>query len=229
MVIPPTVLVIEDELELLETILECLTDEGISARGCQTLAEAEAEIAQAPPAILVLDLWLGDNDGLVWLKRTTLLPESTQIVMATARTGTAARIAGINGGADVYLEKPVALEELLAVIRRLSERMLPLLAEVWHFKRSEFALIAPDGQRAKLTAGQCRLLDALGQAADCTCSRDDLIKALGHDPSYFTDKRLEVAIRRLRLAIEQQCGPHHPIETVYGWGYAFSAPLECHP
>lgn len=228
MVTRPTVLVIEDEPELLDTTLECLADEGISARGCLTLAEAERQIAEAPPSILVLDLGLGDNDGLAWLNQTTLLPESTQVIMATARTGITARVAGYQGGADVYLEKPVALEELLVVIHRLSERMLPLIAEAWYFKRSEFVLVAPDGQRARLTASQCRLVDALGQAADHACSREDLIKALGHDPSYFTDKRLEVAIRRLRRALEQQVGFRAPIETVYGWGYAFSAPLECY-
>ncbi len=221
----PTILVVEDEPDLLETTLEFLEENALPAHGARTIRQMETAIATLAPDILILDLWLGQDDALDWLAQQACLPAHTQVIMVTARSGMDNRIRGLQHGADVYLEKPVHPDELLAVIRRLGARLLPLLADVWYFKAGAFSLIAPNGEGVRLTASQQKVIGALCEAADNACTREDLIKALGHDVDYFSNRRLEVMLKRLRQAIQDQSGIPAPLNTVYGWGYAFGAPL----
>lgn len=220
------VLMVEDEPDLLETTTLFLSEQGYHCRGALTLAQAEAEMAIRPPDILILDLTVDGEDALGWLNDRIELPPHTQVIMATARTGTERRITGVEGGADVYLEKPVALEELDAVVRRMEARLYPVLADVWYFNSTAFRLIAPNGAAAHLTESQRIVVDMLVQAQTAGCTREALINALGHDPEYYSQKRLEVLVRRLRQSVQRQVGLPLPLQTVYGWGYALSARFE---
>lgn len=219
------IVIVEDEADLLETMEFFLREEGFAVHGCQTLTDADAYLQDGVVDVLVLDLTLDGKDALGWLDHQDL-PAHTYVVIASARRGTDHRVAGFKRGADVYLEKPVELYELLAVIRRLESRLEPVLGDRWQFHRITRHLTAPNGKEVRLTGMQQALIESFASVDDHACSHAALITALGHSPDYFTPQRLDSALRRLRKTTEEQAGIAVPIENSFGWGYIFAGPLE---
>ena len=219
------ILLVEDEVDLLETMEQFLREEGMNPVCCQTLQDAERFLREAPVDVLVLDLTLGGDDALVWLKQIALQAH-VQVVIVSARSGSRNRAAGFVSGADVYLEKPIDLYELLAVIQRIASRRHAVSDQAWRFCSQSRRLIAPNGIAVRLTGMQQLLIKAFIDADEHACSHASLIDALGHDPDYYSRQRLDTALRRLRQAVEQQCGMQLPVDNRYGWGYVFSGALQ---
>ena len=119
------ILVLEDEPALLETAVTFLNLKGFKAVGVSTIKSAEQWMQTHLFDILVLDLGLGGEDGLEWLKSR---PELIQkgLIITTARAGNNDRIAAAIAGADAYLVKPVLLDELVATLHNLNRRLQPV-------------------------------------------------------------------------------------------------------
>lgn len=238
-----SILVVEDEADLRDTMLDYLTLEGFVVAGVGTLAAAQAWLQQHPCDVLVLDLGLPDGDGLQWLRRQGEVPQRG-VIITTARGTVDDRVLGVQTGADIYLVKPVQLAELVALLRRLLARLpVGVVATaaahtgiatasasteplVWRLNPTSWMLHAPDGSSVRLTHSEQVLLLQLAAAPGAGVSRQAIARALGHNPAVYDPRRLEIMVHRLRAKVKEQLGSALPLDTVHRYGYAFTAPME---
>ena len=116
------ILVVDDDLAVCRSIDRALRLEGYEVETVSSGGEALEAMASNSPDALVLDLQLPDLDGLAVCRRIRDAGDDTPILMLTARHGIDDRVQGLDAGADDYLVKPFALEELLARLRALLRR-----------------------------------------------------------------------------------------------------------
>lgn len=123
---PAYILLVEDDANLASSLFQGLEEAGFTCRIAKTLHKAEALLRERLPILVLLDMGLPDGDGTGLLKTIRRHHAELPVIITTARSGIADRVDGLEGGADDYLVKPFAFEELLARIRiqlRHSERM----------------------------------------------------------------------------------------------------------
>ena len=116
-----SILVVEDESGIAQFVCASLSAAGMLPRAAATAAEADRELAAGPTDLLVVDLGLPDEDGLSFiarLRRTSALP----VLVLSARSQEAQKIAALDAGADDYLVKPFGVGELLARVRAMLRR-----------------------------------------------------------------------------------------------------------
>lgn len=219
------ILIIEDEPSLLEAYINFLNLEGFIADGLNSLEAAKSWMLTHEFDILILDLGFGDGDGLQWLAQNSDLADKGLIIV-TARDSIEDKITGIQAGADAYLTKPVPLEIISATAHNLSKRVCKSSISTWEINTLNWMLKSPDNQVTKLTHSEMLLMSCFTQHPNQIVTKDKLILSLGHSPSYYDARRLEIMIRRLRSKILARFGFELPFETVHGRGFAFSAPIE---
>lgn len=219
------VLVIEDEPDLQEAMVSYLNLEGLTADGVGSIAAAESWMGTHEFDILVLDLGLGDEDGLVWLRESNLRQKG--VVIATARGEVDDRISGVRAGADAYLVKPVVFEELVAVVNNVARRVRqPEIPTAWCFCELRWEITSPEGTTIKLTRSEMVLMRTISVTPGQVVERDALVRALGYEPLEYDPRRMEILIRRLRMKVRGAIGSELPLETVHRQGYVFTAPVE---
>jgi two-component system OmpR family response regulator len=222
---PPRVLVLEDEADLQEAMVTYLNMEGNIADGVSSLRAAQEWMRTHPYEILVLDLGLPDGDGLEWLKQRPLMQDKG-VIITTARGDSDQRIEGIRAGADVYLVKPIQLEELSSLVQNLVRRIRANSQALWTLRKLQWTLESPQGLAIKLTHSESVLLSRLAQTPGQAVSRNELVTCLGHDPESYDFRRMEILVRRLRNKAHDALGFDLPMETVHKLGYAFTAPVQ---
>ncbi len=221
------VLIIEDDADIAEGLKYNLEREGlatvIAATGEQGLIEALNQ--RNPPVLIILDLMLPAMSGSELCRRLRREPltRRTPILMLTARTSEADRVAGLDLGADDYITKPFSVRELLARVRAVLRRTDEGATK--NYEDDQLVIDFSDvrvvckGTRVKLTNKEFNLLSALARSHDRVVTRQQLLDNVwGY--SYYGDARtLDVHIRRLRQKLGD-CGDC--IETVVGVGYRFT-------
>jgi len=223
---PRPALIIEDDPDIAESVRYNLESAGFNAVVAAT-GEQGLNLAldvQNPPAVIVLDLMLPGMNGLELCRRLRRESQTrrTPIIMLTAKTSEADRIAGLDLGADDYIAKPFSVRELLARVRAVLRR-----AEEETSERYDDGRLAIDfedvrascaGADVKLTNKEFLLLSTLAKKKGRVVTRQQLLDQVwGY--SYYGDARtLDVHIRRLRQKLDA-CG--NCIETVVGVGYRF--------
>ena len=225
-----TVLLIEDDVRLGELLVEYLSEAGFVVRHALTGALGLA-LAQAQPApdVVVLDLMLPDMDGLD-VCRQLRARSAIPILMLTARGDAMDRVVGLEMGADDYVPKPFEPRELLARLRAILRRGVPMpLAvpvNVMQFGRLSIDLdarqVVLDGQAKELTSYQFDLLVVLAERAGRVLSREVLMEALKQQSLDAFDRSIDVHISRVRAAIEDDVKQPKRILTVRGAGYVFA-------
>ncbi len=211
------VLLIEDDRVLGEGLRDFLRAESQVVDWCTSLQQANAAIANEPFDAWLVDWQLPDGSGLQWLRQQRATGATTPGLMLTARETLADRIEGLDGGADDYLVKPFAPEELVArlraCVRRHQPRRLDLVGGVtlaW----AERQAITAQGV-AELTAREWTLLEALAQRAGRWVSKTDLERlVIGFEGHLTSSNSLEVHVSNLRRKLGREC-----IETQRGLGY----------
>ncbi len=222
---PRPALIIEDDPDIAESVRYNLESEGFTALVAAT-GEHGLTLAldpQNPPAVIVLDLMLPGMSGMDLCRRLRRENQTrrTPIIMLTAKTSEADRIAGLDLGADDYIPKPFSVRELVARVRAVLRRTDEEAAERYDDGRlvidfSDVRVMC-DGANIKLTNKEFTLLSVLARSRRVVTRQQLLDQVWGY--SYYGDARtLDVHIRRLRQKLED-CGDC--IETVVGVGYRF--------
>lgn len=219
------VLVIEDEADLQEALVTFLNIEGFTADGVSSLSAASQWIRTHQFDVLILDLGLPDGDGLQWLVQNESLRQKG-VIITTARGESKQRIEGIRSGADIYLVKPIQLEELASLVSNLMRRIQAPTLQQWTLSKMNWTLNSPTGVAVKLTHSEAVLLQKMADHPGQAIARQDLVVSLGHNPQTYDFRRMEILVRRLRNKIRDVLGDELPLETVHKVGYAFTSPLK---
>jgi two-component system OmpR family response regulator len=210
-------LLIEDDDILGEGLADFLRAEGHVVDWCRDLAAVDARRGEPFDALLV-DWQLPDGSGLKWLRMRRTRGDHTPALMLTARDRLHERIEGLDGGADDYLVKPFAPEELLARLRAVNRRHVGAAASRQRFGAVEVDLGAKgawlEGERIELTAREWAVLEALVLRAGRIVPKTELERlVLGFDAE-LASNALEVHVSALRRKLGRPL-----IETVRGLGY----------
>jgi DNA-binding response OmpR family regulator len=224
------VLIVEDDRSLAKVLRHNLEFEGFAVEWSETGRDALEKAKTFAPDLVLLDLMLPDKmDGLDLCRMFANAKDVVPVIIITARGQQEDRVRGLTVGADDYIVKPFALEELLArinaVLRRTKRRVQEVkLGDVTiDFMR----LRAFRGNRELiLTDREFEVMRYLTERAGTIVSRDELLHLVwGYDQAPVT-RTVDNFVFRLRQKIEQD--PHHPkyIRTAYGDGYRLTLSSE---
>jgi DNA-binding response OmpR family regulator len=220
------VLLVEDQAELAGLVATNLRRSGFAVDHVRLLEEACAALELTSYEIVLLDLRLPDGDGLDlirWLRRRK---DSMPIIVLTARDRLGERVEGLNLGADDYLVKPFAHEELLARIQAVLRR--PRMAREAELALANLKLVietgevSVDGSRFDVPRRELTVLRMLMRRAGRVVNREALENGLYDDSQEIESNALEVAISRLRKRLTC-AGAAVEIQGLRGSGYRLQA------
>jgi len=226
------ILVVEDEERIANAIVRGLREEGYAVDRAGD-GEAGWRMMRAGGWDLVLlDWWLPGEDGLSVLRRLRQVDRSTPVLFLTARDAVSDRVQGLDGGADDYLAKPFAFEELLARVRALTRRREAATAGPVVVDRDvRIDLAAQRAERAghplPLTAKELALLTLFARHPGQVLSRTRIYEHIWDEWPEGVSNTLEVHVKELRRKLEAH-GPRL-IHTLRGRGYLFGDPPEGPP
>jgi two-component system, OmpR family, phosphate regulon response regulator PhoB len=224
-----SILVVEDEPAIQELLRVNLEDAGFAVRTVADAETAQLQIRAALPDLLLLDWMLPGQSGLALARtlRADVRTRELPIIMVTARSDEADRVAGLEAWVDDYVTKPFSPRELKARVKSVLRRRAPEAAqetlrvgtlELDPLSHRVFAA----GTVVALGPTEFRLLKYLMARPERVHSRTQLLDQVWGDHVYIEERTVDVHIRRLRLAL-QPSGHDHMIETVRGSGYRLTA------
>jgi two-component system alkaline phosphatase synthesis response regulator PhoP len=222
----PTILVVDDEEDIIELVELNLTREGYRVLSCTT-GEKALEIARSKlPHLIVLDLMLPGIDGLEVCRRLKSGPKTSRIpiVILTAKGEEADIVMGLELGADDYVTKPFSGTVLAARVRRLLRRAAQPPGEQEVIKIHDLTIdparheVWAQDRKVDLTRTEFDILRTLVRRAGLVLSRYQIVDAIHGDDYTVTDRAVDVQIVSLRRKLGP-CGQY--IETVRGVGYRF--------
>ncbi len=227
-------LVVDDDLDLRELLADYLGRNGFQVTGVADGRGLWAALEQVPVDLVILDLMLPGDDGLV-LCRTLRARSPIPIIMLTARGDDTDRIVGLEMGTDDYLPKPFNPRELLARIKSILRRARSLPAEPGEVRRFQFAgwtldvearqLISPDGILVPLGASDYRLLRVFLEHPQRVLNRDQLLDLTQGREAMPFDRSIDVQVSRLRRRLHDDPRDAVLIKTVRNEGYMLAAPV----
>ena len=219
-------LVIEDDRELVALMCEYLSTRGFQIAAAYDGREGLRRAVSETHDLIILDMMLPHLDGaevLTQIRRRSQVP----IIVLTARTSRENRVQGLQAGADDYLCKPFAPEELLARMRALLRRAghqvgLPAVVKIADVTLNpRTRRVDRAGVDLQLTQHEFDVLDLLMRSAGRVVSREEIASALYHRELTPFERSLDVHISHLRKKLEQ--GGEPLITAVRGAGYMFRA------
>jgi two-component system, OmpR family, KDP operon response regulator KdpE len=221
------ILVVEDEPDIRRFLRLTLESEGHEVHEAATLQRGLIEAGSRRPELAIVDLGLPDGDG-VDLIRDLRTWSSAPVIVLSARSGEADKVAALDAGADDYLVKPFGAAELLARVRAQLRRqaLLPAAADaVLRFGRTAVDLarrvVERDGQPLHLTPIEYRLLTHLASQPDRVVTHQQLLKAVW-GPGHAPDKHyVRVHMANLRKKLEADASQPRHLLTEVGVGYRF--------
>ncbi len=222
-------LVVEDEPAILELLSVHLRDAGYDVRGAADAEQAATLLREELPDLVLLDWMLPGQSGLALAKqlRADARTRDLPIIMVTARSDEADKVAGLEAWVDDYVTKPFSPRELKARIKAVMRRRAPEAAQ----EALSAGRIRLDPVAHRVTVGdreialgptEFRLLQFLLARPDRVHTRAQLLDQVWGDHVYIEERTVDVHIRRLRRALEP-FGQDGAIETVRGTGYRLSA------
>jgi two-component system, OmpR family, copper resistance phosphate regulon response regulator CusR len=219
------ILIVEDEAELADFVVRGLREEGFVVEHADDGELGWAAIRSGSWDLIVLDWWLPGEDGLSVLKRFRQAGGTTPVLFLTARDSVADRVRGLDSGADDYLCKPFAFDELLARVRALVRRRDRAADLTLAHGDVSVDLVAHRAKRAghalDLTAKELALLTFFLRHPGQVLSRTRIYDHVWDESFDGLSNTLEVHVMELRRKLEAH-GPR-VIHTVRGRGYLYEA------
>jgi len=218
-----TIIIVEDDEDIADSIRYNLEREGFRVRVAATGEDALDVIVDRPPDLVLLDLNLPQMSGLEICRRLRAEAGTSQvpILMLTARTEESDKVLGLNLGADDYITKPFGMRELMARVKALLRRAHGLRLSGPVFDNGELRIdpsafrVTYKGQDVRLTRKEFALLEQLARNQGRVMTREMLLDRIWGMNYYGDSRTLDVHIRRLR----QKLGEQKVIETITGIGY----------
>ena len=219
-----TILVVDDERAVRESLRRALELEGYHVELAADGSEAIAKLGSPEqPDAVVLDVLMPGLDGLDVCRHVRRTGSAVPVLMLTARDGIGDRVAGLDAGADDYVLKPFALEELLARVRALLRRASPGPDELLEFGGIELSPsrreVTRDGEPIELTRTEFNLLELFLRNPRQVLTRSVIFERVWGYDFGFASNSLDVYIGYLRRKTENG-GKPRLIQTVRGVGYA---------
>ncbi len=221
------ILVVEDDHAVREAVVRALRYEGYDVATAADGAEALAAVGADEPDAIVLDVMMPVLDGLETCRLLRARGHDLPILVLTALGAVSDRVAGLDAGADDYLAKPFALEELLARIRALLRRADGAVAEALTVADLRLDVAAREvtraGEEVALTKTEFDLLELLMRNARVVVDRATIYQEIWGIDFETTSNPLDVYIGYLRRKTEAGGRPRL-IQTVRGVGYVVREP-----
>ena len=215
-------LTIEDERELAELTAGALGRAGFAVDIAGSLSEAEEAIAVMSYDAIILDLGLGDGNGLALLRSLRGRGASVPVLILTARDALEDRVLGLDSGADDYVLKPFHMPELISRVRALLRR--PNAALGVHLEVGNLVFetahrqVTVAGKILPLSIRELALLEILLRRAERVVTREAIEQSLYNFEAELGSNALEVLVHRLRRKL-QDAGATLQIHTLRGVGY----------
>lgn len=225
---PNRILVVEDERSVGAAVTYALEREGFEVALAADGNTAVDLLRDSPPDLVVLDLMLPGLSG--WDVLSALRRQgSTPVIVLTARTEEADRVAGLEMGADDYVVKPFSMRELVARVRAVLRRaagepdeesgpVISLSGVELDLDRHE---VTVEGQAVELSPKEFDLLAYLMKNAGRIRTREQILNAVWGDDSFIERRTVDVHMRWLRMKIEPDPAKPQRLLTVRGVGYKF--------
>ncbi len=233
---PSRLLIVDDDQEICSLVTLSFETHGFAVASAHSAAQMNRELAREATDLVLLDIMLPDASGLDLCRQ---IRQSTDIpvIMLTAVSDLADRVAGLEIGADDYVAKPFEPRELLArvraVIRRRSQTQAPeqqRAAETyrldgWTLDVDRRRFVSPDDVLISLTYAEFELLTILARNANRPLSRGHILELVSGVGSDVYDRSVDVLVSRLRKKLEN-AGCMLNISSIRNIGYALQAPVE---
>jgi len=227
----PTILIIDDESDILDLLSYNLKREGYDILTAPDGLAGKDEAFNSAPDLIILDLMLPEIDGLALCRilRTDPKTATIPVLMLTAKGEELDKVVGLEMGADDYVTKPFGVREIVARVKALLRRAGNEVATKDSYSFASLSLdmstheVNVEGKKVKLSPLEFRLLKFFVTHLDRVYSRDQLLDRVWGDDAYVEPRTVDVHVRRLREKIEPEGGL---IKTVRGTGYRFSPDKE---
>jgi len=232
------VIVVDDDPTLRQMVIRYLEEHNVPGKAASNRAELHRHLEGAQPSLIILDLRLGQDDGLDLLREIRSHSDVPVIITTGHRPDEIDRIVGLELGADDYIIKPFSLRELLARVRAVLRRHEMGRAarsrdperggyrfSGWTFERRGRKLLDTNGTPVMLSKGEYALLLAFLEAPQRPLTREHLLQATRVHEDIF-DRSIDVQVLRLRRKLEIDPSAPRIIQTERGVGYVFALPVE---
>jgi DNA-binding response OmpR family regulator len=232
------IVVVDDDPALRRLVTSYLEDQNVPATSVSSRSELNRQLEGTHPSLIILDLRLGQDDGLDLLREMRSHSDVPVIITTGHRPDEIDRIVGLELGADDYIIKPFSLRELLARVRAVLRRQeMGRAARArdperggyrfngWKLERRCRKLLDSNETPVSLSKGEYALLLAFLEAPQRPLTREHLLQATRVHEDIF-DRSIDVQVLRLRRKLEIDPSAPRAIQTERGVGYVFALPVE---
>jgi DNA-binding response OmpR family regulator len=230
-------LVVDDEPELRSLLVEYFGRQGFAVRAAADAAQARAMVAEALPALALLDINMPGENGLSLARWLREAHPQVALVMLTTVSDSVDRVIGLEMGADDYVPKPFELRELLArvraVLRRVRQSAVPggasaaaapaqrVLFGLCQLDLEQRKLYGADSAEIEITAAEFDLMALFARHPNRPLNRDQIMEQAHNRGWDVFDRSIDLRVMRLRRKIEANPDKPEVIKTVRNVGYVF--------
>jgi len=239
----PSILIVEDESGIADTLQYVLATDGFAPVWASTAEDAIRLFAAEPPALVVLDVGLPDLNGFALFRHLQGLPGGSRVPMLflTARSDEIDRVVGLELGADDYIAKPFSPRELVARVRTILRRsarpvgtatatpVAPVPSPAVWVLDEDRRQIRFYGKALELSRYEYGVLRLLVQKPGRVFTRDELLLQVWGDDNDSFDRTVDAHVKTLRAKLKAVAPALDPIRTLRGTGYALNEELPALP
>ncbi|MBF0454598.1 MAG: response regulator transcription factor [Magnetococcales bacterium] len=224
------VIIVEDNINLRETIVDFLTLRGFKAFGVGTEEEMYQTLNhKQEPTVIILDVMLEQDNGFRIAKQIRTHDSHTGIIILTSLNSTQDHVVGLEAGADIFLTKPIDLmvleAKINALFRRVDLNRATPPSDEWALNTTTWELQSPEGHLIPLTGMEKSLLTALTNKPGKTVSFSQIANQMETASDDSDEHRIAVLINRLRKKVKDNSNFTLPIRSNRGVGYSFTAKI----